>query len=130
MDMRFFHTALSVQNMDRSRAFYENVVKLRFRTGAERKELGIRFINLQDDLENVVELFQHTDTQPIDTDLMDLQKIGLKHIAFIVENIDKVIAEAIKNGGSLIRPPRNGKTVKRNAFIGDPDGIPIELVEL
>jgi glyoxylase I family protein len=130
MDMRFFHTALSVQNMERSRAFYENVFKLRFRTGAERKELGIKFINLQDDLENVVELFEHIDPQPLDTDLMDFQKIGLKHIAFIVESLEKTIAEAITNGGSLIRRPREGKTVKRNAFIGDPDGIPIELVEL
>jgi predicted enzyme related to lactoylglutathione lyase len=48
----------------------------------------------------------------------------------MVENLEQVINAAMDNGGSLIRPPRPGKTVKRNALIGDPDGIPIEIVEL
>ena len=37
---------------------------------------------------------------------------------------------AVQHGGSVIREPQLGKTVKRIAFVGDPDGIPIELVEL
>jgi catechol 2,3-dioxygenase-like lactoylglutathione lyase family enzyme len=78
--MRYFHTALSVQNMERSRAFYESVFKLTFRVGAERKELGVRFINLQDDHESVIELFQHDDPLPLDTNLVDFRRIGIKHL--------------------------------------------------
>jgi catechol 2,3-dioxygenase-like lactoylglutathione lyase family enzyme len=128
--MRYFHTALSVTSIEKSRRFYENVFKLKFRIGAERRELGVKFINLQDDCENVIELFEHNDPLPLGDNLMNFQRVGIKHISFIVEKLEPVIADAIRNGGSIIRKPRAGKTVKRNAFIGDPDGIPIELVEL
>jgi glyoxylase I family protein len=128
--MRFFHTALSVRSVENSRKFYEKVFGLRFHSQAERKEQNVKFVQLKDDLGNLVELFEHDHPLPLEQDLMDFRHVGIKHISFIVQSLDQVISTAIDNGGTLIRPPRAGKTVKRNAFIGDMDGIPIELVEL
>ena len=128
--MRLFHTALSVKSIDVSRKFYENVFGLKYSNGAERKELKVKFVQLQDELGNLVELFEHDDPMPLEEDLMDFQRVGIKHISFVVESLESAIDSVVTNGGSLIREPRAGKTVNRNAFVGDPDNIPIELVEL
>ena len=128
--MRLFHTALSVMNLEKSRKFYENVFDLKFRNTARSEELEATFLQLEDEEGNFVELFEHDSPHPLHDDLMDFQKNGIKHISFIVQNLEAVINSAIDNGGTVIRAPQSGKTVKRNAFIGDPDGIPIELVEL
>jgi catechol 2,3-dioxygenase-like lactoylglutathione lyase family enzyme len=61
---------------------------------------------------------------------MDMKNVGIKHIAFIVDKIEPVIDRALAHGGKIIQPAKQGMTVKRKAFISDPDGIPIELVEL
>ena len=128
--MRLFHTALSVRTIANSRKFYETVFGLQFSNEAESTELKAKFVQLKDDLGNLVEFFQHDEPLPLAENLMDFQRVGTKHISFAVQNLEQVISAAIANGGTLIRPPRAGKTVKRNAFIGDVDGIPIELVEL
>jgi catechol 2,3-dioxygenase-like lactoylglutathione lyase family enzyme len=127
--MKYFHTAISVKNLDISRKFYEVVFNMKFRSQGERPELNSRFINLEDESGGVVELFEHKDSIPLDDDLMNFQKVGIKHIAFIVDNIEDVIDSAQNNGAKILWPIKNGITVKRIAFISDPDGIPIELVE-
>lgn len=127
--MRLFHTALSVRNIEKSRKFYEAVFGLRYSRGAERRELKVKFIQLKDDLGNIVELFEHDEPLPLQENLMDFQRVGIKHISFIVDKLEPVISSAVREGGSVIREPRSGKTVKRNAFVADLDGIPIELVE-
>lgn len=113
-----------------SRAFYEAVFDLKFRSEGERKELKVRFLNLQDASGNVIELFQHDTPLPLEDNLMDFQRVGLKHIAFVVDNLEAVLEKALAHGAKIIWPIAKGITVKRLAFIGDPDGIPIELVEL
>jgi lactoylglutathione lyase len=46
-DLKMDHTALSVQNVDRSAAFYTNILKLQEITNKTKKE-GIRWISLGD----------------------------------------------------------------------------------
>lgn len=128
--MQYFHTALSVNNLEESQVFYEAVFNLKFRSSGERIELKSKFINLEDENHNVIELFKHDDPISLKDDLMDFQNVGIKHIAFIVENIEEVIENALKHGASLVWPIKQGITVKRIAFISDPNNIPIELVEL
>lgn len=128
--MKYFHTAISVNDMEKSQIFYESVFNLKFRSKGERTELKSKFINLEDENHNVVELFKHDNPIPLNDNLMDIQNVGIKHIAFIVENIEEVIEKALKYDAKIIWPVREGITVKRIAFISDPNGIPIELVEL
>ena len=113
-----------------SQKFYEAVFDLKLKSQGERKELSVRFVNLEDEGGNVIELFEHNNPLPLSENLMDFQKIGIKHIAFIVDNIEDTLDKAVENGATIIWPPKEGITVKRFAFIGDLDGIPVELVEL
>ena len=128
--MKFFHTAISVNDLGKSRFFYESVFGLKFLSEGERKDLNLRFINLEDENHNVIELFGHETPFPLKEDPMDFQKVGIKHIAFIVENIEAAISNTLAHGGKVIWPIKKGITVKRMAFIADPNGIPVELVEL
>jgi glyoxylase I family protein len=128
--MKFFHTALSVRSIQESRAFYEDVFGLKLRAEGERAELGVRFAMLEDQQGVGVELFEHINPIPLSEDLMNFSTVGMKHIAFVVENIEKVLDAAVQAGAKVIWPVKDGITVKRLAFISDPNNIPIELVEL
>ena len=128
--MKYFHTAISVNNMEESRKFYESVFNLKFRSRGERPELKVKFINLEDENQNVIELFEHEKPIPLEDDLMDFQNVGIKHLAFIVDNLEDAVRKATSCGAKIIWPIKEGITVKRLAFISDPNGIPIELIEL
>ncbi len=128
--MKYFHTALSVSDLEKSQKFYEAIFGFKFRSKGERVDLKVKFINLEDTDHNVIELFHHDSPIPLTEDLMDFQKVGIKHLAFIVENLEDAIEKAVKQGAKIIWPIKEGITVKRLAFVSDPDGIPIELVEL
>ena len=116
--------------MEESRDFYESVFNLKFRSEGRRDELKSKFINLEDENHNVIELFEHDDPIPLKNDLMNFQDLGIKHIAFIIDDMEATIDKAVKYGGKIIWPIKSGITVKRIAFISDPNGVPIELVEL
>ncbi len=128
--MKYFHTAISVNSIEKSQAFYESVFGLKFQSKGGRPELKIKFVNLEDESGNVIELFEHENPLPLKDDLMDFQKVGIKHISFIVENLEEAIEKATSFGAKIVWPIKEGITVKRLAFISDPNGIPIELVEL
>ena len=128
--MKYFHTAISVNSIEKSQAFYEAVFGLKFQSKGERPELKVKFVNLEDESGNVIELFEHENPLPLKEDLMDFQKVGIKHFSFIVENLEEALEKATSLGAKIIWPIKEGITVKRLAFISDPNGIPIELVEL
>lgn len=128
--MKFFHTALSVANISSSQKFFEEVFEFKFKIQGERPELGVKFIMLENKDGVIIELFEHSSPMPLKENLMDFQHIGIKHIAFIVDDIDAVMQKALKMGASVIWPVKKGITVKRIAFIADPNGIPIELAEV
>ncbi|KKQ86117.1 MAG: Glyoxalase/bleomycin resistance protein/dioxygenase [Parcubacteria group bacterium GW2011_GWF2_38_8] len=128
--MKYFHTAISVSNLEKSQAFYEKVFDLEFDSKGERPDLKIKIINLKDKNGNVIELFKHEKPVPLQDDLMDFQKVGIKHIAFIVDNLEEAVEKAVSHGAKIIWPIKEGITVKRLAFVSDPNGIPIELIEL
>lgn len=130
-NMKYFHTALAVTNLDKSKKFYTEVFGLKARDVNRRDELKARFVYLENKAGDVVvELFEHDNPLPLKDNLMDFQVAGLKHLAFTVDDLELAVDKAVQAGARVIWPIKPGITVKRVAFVGDPDGIPIELVEL
>ena len=65
---------------------------------------------LEDKYGSIIELFEHNSSQPLKEDLMNFQQIGIKHIAFVVDDLEKVINKAIKN--FRLRLPRTCYSLK------------------
>jgi lactoylglutathione lyase len=56
--------------------------------------------------------------------------IGYNHICFMVDDLDEVIARLAARGVTLTRPKKIGVDGNAQAWIEDPDGHRIELMQL
>ncbi|MYM40555.1 lactoylglutathione lyase [Duganella qianjiadongensis] len=125
--MRILHTMLRVGDLQRSIAFYTNV-------------LGMKLLRTSDNPEYQYTLaFLGYGSNPEHAELELTYNYGVSsyelgtaygHIAISADNIYRA-CEAVKaNGGTVTREPgpvKGGSTVI--AFVTDPDGYKIELIE-
>lgn len=125
--MRILHTMLRVGNLDKSIDFYTKAfgMKLLRRNDYPEGKFTLAFIGYGNEKENtVIEL-----THNWDTDSYDLGT-GFGHIALGTDDIYQACQIAKANGGVVTREPgpmKHGTTVI--AFVADPDGYKIELIQ-
>lgn len=126
-DFKFLHTMIRVGNMDRSIDFYTRLLgmKLLRRTDYPDGKFTLAFVGYGDEADHtVVEL-----THNWDTDHYELGT-GFGHLALGVPDIYAACKALESEGVKIPRPPgpmKHGKTVI--AFVEDPDGYRIELIE-
>ncbi len=125
--MEFLHTMLRVGNLDRSVEFYTNILGMKLLRTSENKdyEYTLAFLGYGDESTNtVLELtynwgrttYNHGD--------------AFGHLAIGVKDIHASCQKIKACGGNVTREPgpvKGGTTVI--AFIADPDGYSIELIE-
>ncbi len=125
--MRILHTMLRVGDLDRSIAFYTEVLgmKLLRRHDYPEGKFTLAFVGYQDEREGaVLEL-----TYNWGVDKYDLGS-GYGHVAIEVDDAAKACELVRQKGGSVIReagPMKHGTTVL--AFVADPDGYKIEFIQ-
>jgi lactoylglutathione lyase len=125
--MKILHTMLRVGNLDKSIEFYTQVMgmKLLRRNDNEKYRYTLAFVGYQDESQgSVLELTYNWDVT--DYDLGN----GYGHIALEVEDIYATCSVIESLEGRISRAPgpvKGGKTVI--AFVEDPDGYKIELIE-
>ena len=125
--MRMLHTMIRVGELDRSISFYTEVLGMQLlrRKDYPDGEFTLAFVGYGEEESNtVIEL-----THNWGTDSYDLGN-GFGHIALGVDDIYKVCDEIRARGGKITREPgpmKHGTTVI--AFVEDPDGYKIELIE-
>jgi lactoylglutathione lyase len=118
---------LRVGNLDKSIEFYTQVMgmKLLRRRDNEEYRYTLAFVGYQEESEGaVLELTHNWDTSEYDLGN------GYGHIALEVDNIYATCDKITELKGSITRAPgpvKGGKTVI--AFVEDPDGYKIELIE-
>lgn len=124
--MRILHTMIRVGDLDRSIAFYTEVLgmKLLRRKDYPEGKFTLAFVGYGDEAHNsVIEL-----TYNWGVDSYELGS-GFGHLALEVDDVHQA-AEAIRaRGGRILREPgpmSAGTTLI--AFVADPDGYPIELI--
>lgn len=125
--MRLLHTMLRVGDLERSLAFYTEVLGmqlLRRRDNPEHR-YTLAFVGYGPESETaVLELTHNWDT--------DRYELGTAygHIAIGCDDVAATCAAIRERGGRVVREPgpvKGGSTVI--AFVEDPDGYRIELIE-
>ena len=125
--MRILHTMLRVGDLDKSLAFYTDVLGMRLlrRNDYPAGKFTLAFVGFQDEKDGaVIELTYNwgVDRYEIGT--------GYGHIALAVEDAQAACDAIRRRGGKVTReagPMKGGSTVI--AFVEDPDGYKIELIE-
>ena len=140
--LKIRHIGLVVHDLENSLNFYRDLLGLTILVRAKEegifieKLVGIPGVSLEwvklklpDD--SIIELLQyhsHPDQNPIDNTLSN--KLGCSHVAFTVDNLEKVYSKLRDKGihcnsEPLISPDGKAKVL----YCHDPDGIILELVE-
>lgn len=125
--MRMLHTMLRVGNLEKSLAFYTEVLGMKLLRQEDYPDgkFSLAFVGYGDEENNtVLEL-----TYNWDTDSYDLGN-AFGHIALAVPNAAEACEHIRSLGGKVIReagPMMHGTVVI--AFVEDPDGYKIELIE-
>jgi len=125
--MRILHTMLRVGNLDRSVAFYRDVLGMQLLRTADRPEqkYSLAFVGYGDESAGAV--LELTYNYGVET--YELGG-GFGHVAIEVPDAAAACASVRAKGGSVAReagPVKGGTTVI--AFVQDPDGYKIELIE-
>lgn len=125
--MRILHTMIRVGDLDRSLAFYTNVLgmkELRRRDYPDGRFTNC-FVGYGDESQTaVLELTHNWDTKSYELGT------GYGHVAIEVDDAYKACEEVTRRGGRVTRPAgpmKHGTTVI--AFVEDPDGYKIEFVQ-
>ena len=127
-DSRFLHTMLRVKDLDRSVAFYTGLMGMKElrRSEVPGGKYTLAFVGYGDEgSSSVIELTYNWDQeQPYDVGT------GFGHLAVGMPDV-YAACEALRKGGAKITreagPVQHGTTVI--AFVEDPDGYKIELVQ-
>jgi len=125
--MRILHTMLRVGDLERSIDFYTNVLGMRLLRKTDRpdQKYTLAFVGYGDERTNaVLELTYNYGVAGYDIGA------GYGHVAIAVPDAAAACAAVRTKGGNVTReagPVKGGTTVI--AFIEDPDGYKIELIE-
>jgi lactoylglutathione lyase len=126
--MRMLHTMLRVGDLEKSLRFYCDVLGMRLlrRKDFPSGRFTLAFVGYGDeDTNTVIEL-----THNWDTDHYDLGT-GYGHVALGVEDIYDACQRLRDKGAKIVREPgpmkHGGSEI---AFVEDPDGYKIELIQL
>lgn len=125
--MRLLHTMLRVGDLQRSIAFYTNVLGMKLLRTSENPEYkySLAFVGYGPETEEaVIELTYNWGVESYD------MGNAYGHIALSVDNAAEACERIRQNVGNVTReagPVKGGSTII--AFVEDPDGYKIELIE-
>ena len=125
--MKILHTMIRVGNLDRSIDFYTRILgmKLRSRRDYPEGKFTLAFVGYEDEPDGAeIELTHNWGVESYDLGS------AFGHIALAVEDAYAACALIRELGGTVTREPgpmKHGTTII--AFITDPDGYKIELIQ-
>ena len=129
MLLGFEHVGMTVSDMDRAVHFYCDLLGLRLalRKPTDRGELAFF-----DSGTGMLEVFSPSASTVDRFRDVPHHEAGLRHITFAYDSVDTIFATLEQAGVEIAERPRdayNTEVIRRVAFVRDPDGILVELIE-
>ncbi|WP_108398619.1 VOC family protein [Devosia submarina] len=125
----FEHVGITVKNIDKSLAFYVDLLGLKLlvrRPGQNGDEMA--FLDAKGPM---IEMICPA-TGALTAEDVAVGRAGVRHLTFNFESVDETYRKLLDAGVDMVEPPRdahNRDIARRLAFCRDPDGIMIELIE-
>ena len=123
--IKFAHTMIRVKNIEKSLKFYTEVLGLKQVKKMELKDATLYFVSDERECCTIELTYNHTQPEEGYN-----QGTYFGHIAFETDNIDEFSEKLTKFGMDYTRAPflitEKGPKI---AFLDDPDGFSIELIE-
>lgn len=120
------HIAIIANNIERSLSFYVDVLGFSIIRKVYREERDSWKVDLALNGDYLIELFTFPNAPKRPS---YPEALGLRHLAFTVDDIEASIAELKSKGVETENIRIDPFTDCRCVFFADPDGLPIELVE-
>lgn len=120
------HVAIICSDYKKSKEFYVNILGLEIIKETYRKERQSYKLDLALGDKYQIELFSFLNPPKR---VSYPEAMGLRHLAFEVDDIQDAISELTKSNIVLEAIRIDEITKKRFTFFKDPDGLPIELYE-
>ena len=124
--VRFGHVAFRVADLEASIRWYGAAFGAREAFRARHPDGSTQLVYLEFAPGQFVELFPNG-KNPIQT---PPDPIGYGHTCLLVESLDGALAHLATLGVGPDVPPRTGRAGQRLAFVSDPDGNRVELMEI
>lgn len=138
------HTGFTVRDLDRSLAFYRDVLGMEV-VFAQEKQGGylaeivgypgahVRMAHLAfPGSGHRIELFQYLEPAPRG-EASEPRDIGITHVCLAVDDIDAVFARVVEAGAAPVSDPvlvdTGANAGGRGVYVRDPDGIVVELFQ-
>jgi glyoxylase I family protein len=126
----FIHVAYTCKDTDCIERFYSKHFGFK-RSRVVQLDNGERIVFIKS--ENAyIELFQSKEEAPIPPPTNDGYSFpGMRHIAFVVENVDAKLAEMGADARIMLHPASFDKWIRgwRGAWLADPEGNIVELCQ-
>ncbi|WP_240232944.1 VOC family protein [Devosia lacusdianchii] len=124
----FEHVGMTSGNLDRTIAFYCDLLGLRL---ALRKPAAKGELAFLDAGGGMLEIFAPASAIDRSRDVPPAEA-GMRHLTFAFDDVDAMIGKLEAAGVEVVERPRdayNTEMMRRVAFVRDPDGIIVELIE-
>ena len=123
---RVHHIAIICSDYERSLEFYKRVLGFTVLAEQYREDSKSFKTDLALDNKYVIELFSFPSPPARPS---HPEAVGLRHLAFEVDDIDKEVKELERLGVAHESIRIDPSTQRRFMFFQDPDGLPLELYE-
>eukprot|EP01031_Cornospumella_fuschlensis_P029520 gene29520-35628_t len=123
---RVHHIAIICSDYERSKDFYVNIIGLEIVKEVYRAERKSYKLDLSVGGVYQIELFSFENPPPRTS---RPEAAGLRHLAFEVDDLNKVVAELNSKGVVTEDIRVDAYTGKRFTFFADPDDLPLEVYE-
>jgi glyoxylase I family protein len=134
MLLRLDHVGLSVGDLDAAAEFYSRAFGFARQLGFELAPHPIRGLMMRHESGMRLELFEREGSAPGVQGASPIEALAVRgygHFAFAAPDIEEVFARALDAGArAVLEPAPSPEPGVRFAFLADPEGNLVELVEL